>query len=145
MGLLSSGQGQIAACLLALAWQLPASEKIAALARTQAECLAQPPLMSEAEAPGQRLWCLEQRYRYSRDRAWLLATWPRIALDAESLARRVPDGRRPVWAVSWAVAGLRAAAHLARENGRAQDAARYRTQAEELHTTLLDYAGSYLG
>jgi hypothetical protein len=95
------------------------------------------------DAPGRELLLLERRYRYARDRAWLAATWPRVAAGAEALMNSQP--RDSLWAHCWAWAGLNGAAHLARESGHAAEAGRYEQHAARLHKTLVVYADSQLG
>ena len=162
--------------------------RIDSLTRPNADYIARNLFMSgfgaEADAPGQGLWCLEQHYRFTRDRQWLAAAWPWVSEKAEMLIRmmtateavrvlREPvlpftlfdpemdlvadaaregliigrmDQHRPlVWVNSWAVAGLRGAALLARESGRAVEAGRYQEHATRLSDALSRYAGKELG
>ena len=122
--------------------------------------------VAENDSHGQFLYLVAQQYRYSRDRAWLRALWPRVAAAVgymNSLRRkertelnRTPERRayyglmppsishegysdKPAysyWDDFWTLAGYDAAHTIAGALGRGDDAHRFARQREEFSRDL---------
>jgi GH15 family glucan-1,4-alpha-glucosidase len=107
---------------------------------------------NENDQPGMLPWGVDQVYAASHDRTWLTARWPAVRRVAEHmLAMSATDNglvkpSRDLWELeqgsSWtyangsAVAGLEAAARIARTVGMTADGARYDARAKSLRDTM---------
>lgn len=114
----------------------------------------------EWDSQGEALFSFVERYRLTRDRAWLARVYPAIRRGAAFLERLQAEGDAapgeargllppsksaedlgsPYWHHYfddfWAIAGLRAAADAATQLGHADDAARFTAQAERLQAAV---------
>jgi GH15 family glucan-1,4-alpha-glucosidase len=107
---------------------------------------------NENDQPGMLPWGVDKVYAASRDRPWLAARWPavrRVAehmLDMSATSNGLVKPSRDLWELetgsSWtyangsAVAGLQAAARIAREVGMSADGARYDARAASISAMM---------
>lgn len=107
---------------------------------------------NENDQPGMLPWGVDKVYEATRDRAWLTARWPAIRRVGEHMiamsttSNGLVKPSRDLWELeqgsSWtyangsAVAGLEAAARIARALGHASEAARWEARATSLRETM---------
>lgn len=110
------------------------------------------PEKNENDQPGMLPWGVDRVYEVTRDRAWIAARFPAIKRVAEHIvaisttSNGLVRPSRDLWELetdaSWtyangsAVAGLEAAARLARALGNATDATRWETKAKALRDAM---------
>ncbi len=105
---------------------------------------------NENDQPGMLPWGVNRVFEATGDADWTKARWPAVRRAAEHLLDITRDGlvapSRDLWELetggSWtyasgsAVAGLEAAANIARVSGAASDAARYEARAEAMRKAM---------